>query len=63
MGADPMENRSLDQRDKEILSMVPFIIDRARIDGKVHNTPIVYEKNGKMVEEYPDGTIIVVKEA
>jgi len=56
-------NKNIDSRDKEILRMVPYIIDRARIDGKANNTPIVYKKNGQMVEEYPDGTIKIVNEA
>ncbi|MED1203637.1 hypothetical protein [Heyndrickxia acidicola] len=32
--------------------------ERARIDAKVNNTYIVYEKNGKLVKEFPNGNII-----
>ena len=32
--------------------------DRARIDAKVNNTYIVYEKNGKLVKEFPNGNVI-----
>ena len=32
--------------------------ERARIDAKVNNTYIVYEKNGRLVKEYPDGNVI-----
>ncbi|MCQ6275978.1 hypothetical protein JMM81_13625 [Bacillus sp. V3B] len=32
--------------------------DRARIDAKVNNTYIIYEKNGKLVKEFPNGDII-----
>lgn len=32
--------------------------ERARIDAKVNNTYIVYEKNGKLVKEYPSGDIV-----
>lgn len=32
--------------------------DRARIDAKVNKTYIIYEKEGKMVKEFPDGTIV-----
>lgn len=35
--------------------------DRARIDAKVNNTHIVYEKEGKLVREYPNGDIIPFK--
>lgn len=35
--------------------------DRAMIDAKANNTYIVYEKEGKMVKEYPDGRIIPLK--
>lgn len=31
--------------------------DRARIDAKANNTYIVYEKEGKLVKEFPDGQI------
>ncbi|WP_033826578.1 hypothetical protein [Bacillus andreraoultii] len=31
--------------------------DRARIDAKVNNTYIVYEKDGKLVKEFPNGDI------
>lgn len=32
--------------------------DRARIDAKVNNTYIIYEKSGKLVKEYPNGEIV-----
>lgn len=32
--------------------------ERARIDAKVNNTYIIYDKNGTLVKEYPDGKII-----
>jgi len=32
--------------------------ERARIDAKVNNTYIVYEKNGKLVKEFPNGDIV-----
>ena len=35
--------------------------ERARIDAKVNNTYIVYEKNGKLVKEYPNGDIVPLK--
>ncbi|MEL3956311.1 hypothetical protein NSQ96_03525 [Caldifermentibacillus hisashii] len=31
--------------------------DRARIDAKANNTYIVYEKNGELVKEFPNGDI------
>ena len=31
---------------------------RARIDAKVNNTYIVYEKNGKLVKEFPNGNVV-----
>lgn len=35
--------------------------DRARIDAKANDTYIVYEKNGKLVREFPSGGIIPFK--
>ncbi|SES04346.1 hypothetical protein SAMN04487944_1166 [Gracilibacillus ureilyticus] len=35
--------------------------ERARIDAKVNNTYIVYEKDGKLVKEYPNGDIAPLK--
>lgn len=32
--------------------------DRARIDAKANGTYIVYEKDGQLVKEYPDGKIV-----
>ncbi len=32
--------------------------DRARIDAKVNKTYIIYEKEGEMVKEFPNGKII-----
>jgi hypothetical protein len=32
--------------------------NRARIDAKVNNTYIIYEKDGKLVKELPSGDII-----
>lgn len=32
--------------------------ERARIDAKVNNTYIIYEKDGEIVKEFPDGNII-----
>jgi len=32
--------------------------ERARIDAKANNTYIVYEKEGKLVKEFPNGKII-----
>lgn len=32
--------------------------ERARIDAKVNNTYIVYEKNGRLVKEFPNGDIV-----
>lgn len=32
--------------------------ERARIDAKVHNTDIVYDKNGVLVKEFPGGKVI-----
>lgn len=31
--------------------------ERARIDAKANKTYIIYEKNGKLVKEFPDGKI------
>ncbi|AXF55334.1 hypothetical protein [Salicibibacter kimchii] len=31
--------------------------ERAKIDAKVNNTYIVYEKNGKLVKDFPNGDI------
>lgn len=42
---------------EECKKMIPFIIDRARINAKAHNTSIVYVKDGNIVEEFPDGSI------
>lgn len=33
--------------------------ERARINAKVNNTYIVYEKNGKLVKEFPNGDIVL----
>jgi hypothetical protein len=35
--------------------------ERARIDAKVNNTYIVYEKKGKLVKEYPNGDVVPLK--
>lgn len=32
--------------------------DRARIDSKANGTYIVYEKDGQLVKEYPNGEIV-----
>ncbi|MBY7141876.1 hypothetical protein KFZ56_01995 [Virgibacillus sp. NKC19-3] len=32
--------------------------ERARIDAKVNNTYIIYDKNGVLVKEYPNGKIV-----
>lgn len=32
--------------------------ERARIDAKVNNTYIIYEKKGKLVKEFPNGDIV-----
>ena len=32
--------------------------ERAKIDAKVNNTYIIYEKNGELVKEFPNGEII-----
>lgn len=32
--------------------------ERARIDAKANNTYIIYEKNGQLVKEYPNGQVI-----
>lgn len=32
--------------------------ERARIDAKVNETYIIYEKDGEIVKEFPDGKII-----
>ncbi|MFS0752645.1 hypothetical protein [Oceanobacillus sp. 1P07AA] len=32
--------------------------DLARIDAKVNNTYIIYEKEGELVKEYPNGKIM-----
>ena len=32
--------------------------ERARIDAKANNTYIVYEKEGKLVKEFPNGHIV-----
>ncbi|GAB4073203.1 hypothetical protein GCM10028778_07810 [Barrientosiimonas marina] len=32
--------------------------ERAKIDAKVNNTYIIYDKNGVLVKEYPNGEII-----
>jgi hypothetical protein len=32
--------------------------EQARIDAKVNNTYIVYKKNGILVKEFPDGSIV-----
>lgn len=34
--------------------------ERARIDAKVNNTYIIYEKNGNLVKEYPNGDVIPI---
>ena len=31
--------------------------ERARVDAKANNTYIVYEKDGQLVKEFPDGQI------
>lgn len=33
--------------------------ERARIDAKVNNTYIIYDKNGVLVKEYPNGKTIL----
>ncbi|KXH87544.1 hypothetical protein [Sporosarcina sp. HYO08] len=32
--------------------------ERAMIDAKANNTYIVYEKNGKLVKEFPNGDVV-----
>ncbi|MFD1412613.1 hypothetical protein [Oceanobacillus jeddahense] len=32
--------------------------ERARIDAKVNNTYIIYDKDGTLVKEYPNGEIV-----
>ncbi|GAE35608.1 hypothetical protein [Halalkalibacter akibai] len=32
--------------------------ERARIDAKANNKYIVYEKNGELVKEFPNGDIV-----
>ncbi|GGK06116.1 hypothetical protein GCM10007063_30750 [Lentibacillus kapialis] len=32
--------------------------ERARIDAKVNNTYIIYDKNGLLVKEYPNGKVV-----
>lgn len=32
--------------------------ERARIDAKANNTYIIYEKDGKLVKEFPNGEVI-----
>lgn len=32
--------------------------ERARIDAKVNKTYIIYERNGNLVKEFPNGKII-----
>ncbi|WP_078554336.1 hypothetical protein [Bacillus alkalicellulosilyticus] len=34
--------------------------ERAKIDAKVYNTYIVYEKEGKLVKEFPNGDIVPI---
>ncbi len=34
--------------------------ERARIDAKANGTYIVYEKNGKLVKEFPNGDIVSI---
>ncbi len=36
--------------------------ERARIDAKANNTYIVYEKDGKLVKEFPNGDIFPLNE-
>lgn len=35
--------------------------ERARIDAKVNDTYIIYEKRGKLVKEFPNGDVIPFK--
>ncbi|MCJ7842702.1 hypothetical protein MUB24_17715 [Lederbergia sp. NSJ-179] len=35
--------------------MAKFTGERAMIDAKVYNQPIIYVENGKLVKEYPSG--------
>lgn len=35
--------------------MAKFTGERAMIDAKMYNQPIIYVENGKLVKEYPNG--------
>lgn len=37
--------------------------ERAKIDAKVNNTYIIYEKNGRLVKEFPNGEIFPLEKS
>lgn len=54
-----LEQNNEPKRKYEWLSKwVNMTGERARIDDKVNNTYIVYEKDGMLVKEFPNGDIV-----
>lgn len=54
-----MEQNHAPKRKYEWLSKwVKMTGERARIDAKINNTYIVYEKEGKLLKEFPNGKIV-----
>lgn len=54
-----LEQNNEPKRKYEWLSKwVKMTGERARIDAKVNNTYIVYEKDGMLVKEFPNGDIV-----
>lgn len=54
----------MDYDETEIFKKyVPLIQMRARIDAIAYNQPIVYVKDGWIIEEYPDGSIQKLKKS
>lgn len=55
-----MENHRLNlgRKYEWVDKWVKMTGERAKIDAKVYGTYIIYEKNGRVVKEYPDGSIV-----
>ena len=52
------QNNETNRKYEWLSPWVKMTGERARIDAKVHNTYIVYEKDGKFVKEFPNGDIV-----
>ncbi|WP_066196706.1 MULTISPECIES: hypothetical protein [Gracilibacillus] len=52
------QNKEFKRKYGWIDKWVKMTGERARIDAKANKTYIIYEKEGKLVKEFPDGTII-----